>query len=131
LSADVKNEHNVTPRAPTDDGTKVTAVGRQSGCGQLPTTLANHEARLESLRLYYVRILNPMTDVFLVMEHCGAAYVGTLFLNDTIFCREIFEVLLRNVRKTILQIGEIDLGNTLEAHLSKLRQIYVFRFALS
>jgi hypothetical protein len=91
LSADVKNEHNVTPRAPTDDGTKVTAVGRQSGCGQLPTTLANHEARLESLRLYYVRILNPMTDVFLVMEHCGAAYVGTLFLNDTIFCREIFE----------------------------------------
>jgi hypothetical protein len=54
-----------------------------------------------------------MTDVSLVMEHGGAAYVGTLFLNDAIFCREIFEVLLRNVGKTILQIGEIDLGNTL------------------
>jgi hypothetical protein len=57
--------------------------------------------------------IEPNDRCFLVMEHCGAEYVGTLFLNDLIFCREIFEVLLRNVGKTILEIGDIDLHNTL------------------
>ena len=50
---------------------------------------------------------------FLVMEHCGAEYVGALLLNDPSFCREIFEVLLRNIGKTIPEIGDIDLTYTL------------------
>jgi hypothetical protein len=47
------------------------------------------------------------------MEHCGAEYLGALLLNDPSFCREIFAVLLRNIGKTILEIGDIDLTYTL------------------
>jgi hypothetical protein len=54
----------------------------------------------------------PHDRCFLVMEHCGAEYVGTLLLNDPGFCREIFEVLLQNVGKTIPEIGDIDLSCT-------------------
>ena len=47
---------------------------------------------------------------FLIMEHCGAEYVGALLLNDPAFCQEIFEVLLVHIGKTIQEIGDIDLS---------------------
>jgi hypothetical protein len=43
---------------------KVTAAGRQPGCGQRATTLPTQWARLESLKLYCAPISNPMTDAF-------------------------------------------------------------------
>jgi hypothetical protein len=57
--------------------------------------------------------IEPDDRCFLVMEHCGAEYLGALLLNDPSFCREIFEVLVRNVGKTIQEIGDIDLTYTL------------------
>jgi len=54
-----------------------------------------------------------MTDVFLVMEHCGAEYVGALLLDDAAFCREIFEVLSKHLGNTIQELGDIDLEYTL------------------
>jgi hypothetical protein len=50
---------------------------------------------------------------FLVMEHCGAEYVGALLLDDPAFCREIFDILIQNLGKTIQEIGDIDLSYTL------------------
>jgi hypothetical protein len=50
---------------------------------------------------------------FLVMEHCGAEYVGALLVSDPAFCREIFDVLVGQVGKTIQEIGDIDLKYTL------------------
>jgi hypothetical protein len=50
---------------------------------------------------------------FLIMEHCGAEYIGALLLNDPAFYREIFEVLIQNLGKTIQEIGDIDLSYTL------------------
>ena len=68
---------------------------------------------MESLKLHYVLISSPKTDVLLLIEHCGAEYVGALLLDDPAFCREIFEVLSQHLGNTIQEIGDIDLEYTL------------------
>jgi hypothetical protein len=45
------------------------------------------------------------------MEHAGAEYMGTLFVNDAALCLEIYEVLLRHCGGAIKEIGNIDLSN--------------------
>ena len=57
--------------------------------------------------------IEPYDRCFLVMEHCGAEYIGALLLSDTAFCREIFGILIQNRGKTIREIGSINLGYTL------------------
>jgi hypothetical protein len=47
---------------------------------------------------------------FLIMEHCGAEYIGVLFLSDPAFCRQIHALLVENCGETILEIGDIDLS---------------------
>ena len=50
---------------------------------------------------------------FLIIEHGGAEYIGTLLLSDPVFCREIWTILVQNRGKTIQEIGDIDLSYTL------------------
>src|SRR5262245_33135020 len=57
--------------------------------------------------------IQPCDRWFLIMEHCGAEYVGELSLDDPAFCREIFDVLIQNIGKMIQEIGDIDLSYTL------------------
>jgi hypothetical protein len=57
--------------------------------------------------------VQPHDRCFLIMEHCGAEYVGALLLNDPAFCQEIFEELIQHRGKTIQEIGDIDLTYTL------------------
>jgi hypothetical protein len=57
--------------------------------------------------------IQPHDRCFLVMEHCGAEYVGALLLDDAAFCREIFEVLSKHLGNTIQELGDIDLEYTL------------------
>ena len=57
--------------------------------------------------------LPPQKICFLIMEHCGAEYIGTLLLSDPVFCREIWTILVQNCGKTIQKIGDIDLSYTL------------------
>ncbi len=47
---------------------------------------------------------------FLIMEHCGAEYVGALLLSDPAFSLQIYALLVQNCGKTIQDIGEIDLS---------------------
>jgi hypothetical protein len=49
---------------------------------------------------------------FLIMEHCGAEYIGALLLSDPTFSREIFRLLVRFSGKTIREIGDIDRTHT-------------------
>jgi hypothetical protein len=49
---------------------------------------------------------------FLIIEHCGAEYIGAVLLSDVAFSREIFRLLVRSSGKTIREIGEIDLTHT-------------------
>jgi hypothetical protein len=57
--------------------------------------------------------IDPDGRCFLIMEHCGAEYIGALLLSDPAFCRELFTVLVRNCGETIRDIGEIDMSRTL------------------
>jgi len=54
--------------------------------------------------------IQPRDRCFLVMEHCGAEYVGALLLDDPAFCREILEVLSQHLGNTIQEVGDIDVG---------------------
>jgi hypothetical protein len=47
---------------------------------------------------------------FLIMEHCGAEYIGVLVLSDPSFCRQIYALLVENCGETISEIGDIDLS---------------------
>jgi hypothetical protein len=54
----------------------------------------------------------PYNRCFLIMEHCGAEYIGALLLSDPAFCREVYRVLLKSCGDTIQEIGGIDLSHT-------------------
>lgn len=56
--------------------------------------------------------IEPYDKYFVIMEHSGAEYVGVLLVRDTAL-REIFGILLQNRGKTIEEIGNIDLADTL------------------
>ena len=47
---------------------------------------------------------------FLIMQHCGAEYIGALILSDPAFCRQIYALLVKNCGETIREIGDIDLS---------------------
>jgi len=57
--------------------------------------------------------VEPCDRCFIIMEHRGAEYMGTLLLSDPAFCAEICDVLLRHRGRTIREIAEIDLFYTL------------------
>jgi len=54
--------------------------------------------------------INPRDRCFLIMEHCGAEYVGALLLSDPAFCEEIVELLMQHLGETVPEIGDIDLS---------------------
>jgi len=55
----------------------------------------------------------PKSSCFLIMEHLGAEYIGSLLMNDRSFCQLVFDALLQNRFKLIREIGGIDLSYTL------------------
>jgi hypothetical protein len=50
----------------------------------------------------------PCEKCFLIMEHEGRKYIGTLLVGDSSFCQEIYTVLIEQRGKPIQDIGEID-----------------------
>jgi hypothetical protein len=80
---------------------------------------------------------------FIIMEHCGAEYIGAVLLNDPVFSREIFRLLVRSFGKTIREIGDIDLSHSVLKSIAEMStgkkedkfkliadQNYVFRHGL-
>jgi hypothetical protein len=47
--------------------------------------------------------------IFLIVAHEGGEYLGSLFLSDRAFCRQIYELLKRHCGKTIAEIGALEL----------------------
>lgn len=78
-------------------------------CGGLDNTHPRGEVGI--LKTVYLSVVKPSTGCYLIMEHAGAEYMGTLFVNDAALCLEIYEVLLRHCGKAIQEIGNIDLSN--------------------
>jgi hypothetical protein len=54
--------------------------------------------------------VEPYEKCFLIMEHEGRKYIGTLLVGDSSFCQEIHRVLIEQRGKPIQEIGEIDLS---------------------
>ena len=54
--------------------------------------------------------IDPCECCFLVIEHEGQEYVGTLLFDDSLFCREVYRQLLEHCGESIHQIGEIDIS---------------------
>jgi hypothetical protein len=55
----------------------------------------------------------PNNSCFLIMEHCGAQYIGTLLLSDHAFYLQIYSLLVHNCGQTMQDIGEIDTSHML------------------
>ena len=53
--------------------------------------------------------IEPYEKCFLIMEHEGRKYIGTLLVEDSSFCQEIYTVLTEQRGKPIQEIGDIDL----------------------
>jgi hypothetical protein len=53
--------------------------------------------------------IEPYEKCFLIMEHEGRKYIGTLLLGDPSFCQVICAVLVEQRGKLIRDIGDIDL----------------------
>ncbi len=58
---------------------------------------------------------NPLmsSKCFLVMEHGGETYVGTLLFDNDAFCRQINILLQCHLKRSIRDIGDLDLSATL------------------
>jgi len=54
--------------------------------------------------------VEPYDHCFLIMEHEGQEYVGTLLFEDPLFCREIYKLLVEHCGKPIQQIADMDLN---------------------
>jgi hypothetical protein len=53
--------------------------------------------------------VEPCDHCFLIMEHEGQEYVGTLLFEETLFCREIYRLLVEHCGDPIEKIADMDL----------------------
>lgn len=58
---------------------------------------------------------NPLMSsrCFLVIEHDGETYVGTLIFENQEFCKQVTVLLQSQLRRSIQDIGALDLSDTL------------------
>jgi hypothetical protein len=57
--------------------------------------------------------IEPCESCFLIIEHEGQEYVGAVLFEDPLFCRAIYDVLLRHCSRPIREVGDIDLSRLL------------------
>ncbi|HEX9443001.1 MAG TPA: hypothetical protein VGA73_02730 [Candidatus Binatia bacterium] len=53
------------------------------------------------------------SQVFLFMEHEGVGYVTALPFGDSVFCGQIGRLLKQHYRRTLEEIGRLDVGHLL------------------
>jgi hypothetical protein len=51
--------------------------------------------------------------IFLAMGHLGDRYVSVIAFDDSTFARQLYPSLLKNIGRTIKDIGDLDLSHTL------------------
>ena len=78
-------------------------------CGGLDDTHPRGEGGI--LKTVYLSVIKPSTSCYLIMEHAGAEYMGTIYVSDAALCLDIYEVLLRHCGRAIKEIGDIDLSD--------------------
>jgi hypothetical protein len=64
--------------------------------------------------LVYIRgYEGASTKCYLVIEYEGEHYVGVLLFEDMAFCRRITDLLEQHIGRSIEEIGDLDIGETL------------------
>jgi hypothetical protein len=58
--------------------------------------------------------ISSHNSCFLIMEHCGAQYIGALLLGDRTFYLQTYALLVHNCGKMIQDIGEIEISQALD-----------------
>jgi hypothetical protein len=54
--------------------------------------------------------VSPADRCFLIMEHCGAQYMGALLLSDHAFYLQVYALLVHNCGETIHDIGDLEIS---------------------
>lgn len=53
------------------------------------------------------------TKCFLVIDYKGETYVGTLFFQNHSICKQVTDLMSKNIHRPISEIGELDLSHLL------------------
>ena len=57
--------------------------------------------------------IKPPTACYLIIEYEKARYMGSLLIDDSSFCQQVYDLLQRNIGYDIHYIGGLDLSNTI------------------
>ncbi|HEX9787243.1 MAG TPA: hypothetical protein VGB09_04415 [Candidatus Binatia bacterium] len=60
--------------------------------------------------VFYSRV-EPRSRVYLIVEHDGEEYMGSLLFNDPAFCGQIFELLDKQRGSRVVEIGSLDVNH--------------------
>ena len=57
---------------------------------------------------------NPLmsSKCFLVVDHGGETYVGTLIFENRAFCKQVADILQGHLKRSVRDIGDLDLSHT-------------------
>ena len=53
----------------------------------------------------------PLNRLFLIMDHQGNEYIGCVLFSDVTFCGQIFQLLRNSQGKTVVQLGDLEVGH--------------------
>jgi len=62
------------------------------------------------LREAFLSRIEPHARLFLIVEHEGEEYIGCMMFDDAMFCGQVCEFLKQHCGKTVVEIGNLDLG---------------------
>jgi hypothetical protein len=65
------------------------------------------------LRSIHLNLGLELHKIFLIIEHDGEYFIGTLMIDDAAFRRQVRELLQRHIGRSIKEIGDLDMSHTL------------------
>lgn len=54
--------------------------------------------------------IEPIERCYLLTDHDGSSYMGTLVFEDGAFCRQLYSFLQRHTGRTISKLGDLELS---------------------
>jgi hypothetical protein len=63
------------------------------------------------LRDAFLSRIEPHAQLFLIIEHEDEEYIGCVMFDDGTFCGQVFASLKQHCGKTVVEIGNLDLGH--------------------
>jgi hypothetical protein len=51
------------------------------------------------------------SKIFMAMDHLSERYIAVLALNDEMFARQLYSLLVQHIGRSICEIGDLDLSH--------------------